>query len=288
MSRFLYLIILLGLVGCKPSSKPTNGQVTPVIMVSIEPLRFLAESIVGDSYKVVSLVPSGSSPETYEPTSTQMIDFERSDMFFYFGGLGFERTWLEKLKQLAPNVLFVGIANDIKHLGSHSHDTSEGTECHHDPHIWTSPNNMRDIARSIHTTLCAVDSARSDFYTSNLASLLLRIDAVNDSICSLTNGLSSKGFLIYHPTLTYFAHDYGLNQIAIESDGKEPSPYQLVNIIKKCRQDSVKLIFVQQEFTQRSCQVVAEEIGAKIVTINPLSYDWEREMLKIAHALKEQ
>lgn len=283
MNRILYIVILLLLTGCKPTPKNPNESEISTIMVSIEPLRFLVEAIVGDTYKVVSLVPMGSSPETYEPTPNQMIDLEKSDFFFYVGNLGFERAWLERLKQMAPNVHFKETSIGIEQMGEHIHNE----EHHHDPHVWTAPRNMQRMARNIYQALCVADSSCVDVYTKNLAYLLDRINVVNDSIRAITGDMVQKSFLIYHPTLTYFAHDYGFNQIVVEHEGKEPSPHQLIELIKLCRKENVKSIFIQQEFTQRSCQLIAQEIGGKVFFINPLSYDWEQEMIRVAHILRE-
>ena len=109
-----------------------------------------------------------------------------------------------------------------------------------------------------------------------------------NSIHTLVDSLHPKAFLIYHPTLTYFAQDYGLTQIAIETDGKEPSPAQLVRLIRLCKEKQVRTIFVQQEFDRRNAELIAKETGTHLVDINPLSYEWKEEMLKIARTLHAQ
>lgn len=113
------------------------------------------------------------------------------------------------------------------------------------------------------------------------------IERTEQTIRALLPEVKSETFLIYHPALTYFARDYGLTQISIEDDGKEPSPTHLQTLIRNCRRDKVKVIFVQQEFDTRNAQVIAREVGARIVPINPLSYDWEQEMTHIIQALTE-
>lgn len=122
----------------------------------------------------------------------------------------------------------------------------------------------------------------------NLQQTLADLQATEDSIRTLVDSLHPKAFLIYHPTLTYFAQDYGLTQIAIETDGKEPSPAQLVRLIRLCKEKQVRTIFVQQEFDRRNAELIAQETGTHLVDINPLSYEWKEEMLKIARTLHAQ
>jgi len=97
--------------------------------------------------------------------------------------------------------------------------------------------------------------------------------------------LSCRGFVIFHPALTYFADEFGLKQYSIEEDGKEPSPSSLRKLIEESRAAGVKVIFVQMEFDRRHAEQIAAEIGAKIVTINPLDYNWGEQMKRITKAL---
>lgn len=96
---------------------------------------------------------------------------------------------------------------------------------------------------------------------------------------------ADHAFMIYHPALSYFARDYGLHQIPIEAGGKEPSPAHLKALIDTCNSENVHVIFVQPEFDRRNAELIAQQTGTRVVDINPLSYDWETEMLNIAQAL---
>lgn len=276
--------------GCthkSPSS--TGGAEARNITVSIEPLRYLTEQIAGEAFHVTTFVPKGSSPETYEPTPEQMIDLGNSMIFFGIGDLGFERTWLERLKQTAPRTTFIDAADGIERMEGHrhSHDKRHGHAVA-DPHVWTSPCNMKSIAQNICQALCQADTAQAGIFRSNLQKTLKEIQAVEDSVRSLLTGISRKTFLIYHPALTYFARDYGLEQLSIEKDGKEPSPRHLAELTELCRTKQAEIIFVQQEFDRKNAALVAKETGSRITEINPLSYDWKGEMLKIAQTLHEQ
>ena len=99
--------------------------------------------------------------------------------------------------------------------------------------------------------------------------------------------LPSRTFVIAHPALTHFAADYDLRQLAIETDGKEPTPASLKALVAQARAEGVKVVFVQREFSDRSARIVADQIGARVVQINPLAYDWPGQMIHIAQSLKD-
>lgn len=271
-------------IGCQ--SKPKNTPQHRSITVSIEPLRYLAEQIAGEEYEVTTLVPKGDSPETYEPTPEQIIRLGESTVYFSIGGLGFEQTWAGRLQQNAPGVTFVQTAEGIDLIRqAHVHD---GHVSHADPHVWTSPKNMEHIAQTICESLCRIDSAQAETFRDNLENTLTEIRAVDDSIRRLIAPIREKAFLIYHPTLTYFAQDYGLIQIPIEHEGKEPSPARLVELAGECKAHRATVVFVQQEFDRKNAEIIAKETDTRIVGINPLSYDWPQEMLHIAQTLHAQ
>ena len=284
---WLYCLITVCLAAScrpgKPAAGNADGQKT--VTVSIEPLRYLTEQIAGPTIKVNTLVPKGSSPETYEPTPSQMEQLGKSMIFFSIGDLGFERTWLNRLQQAAPQTAFIRTSEGIPPLDNphHGHDGHQA-----DPHVWTSPENMKIIARNICMALCQADTANAVLFRTGLQQTLTAIEQIADSIRHLTDSIHQRAFLIYHPALTYFARDYRLEQVAIETDGKEPSPAQLARLIDECRKRQIRIILVQQEFDRKNAEMIAKEIHATIHTINPLAYDWGAEMLNIAQTLYRQ
>lgn len=284
----LLLAACLGsLIGCRQAGTADNERTRKeTITVSIEPLRYIAGQIAGEHFNIETFVPKGSSPETYEPTPLQMMKLAESLAFFEIGGLGFERTWLDKLRQTNPKLPFVRTSNGITRLNGHHHGSHREIES--DPHVWTTPDNMKVIAKNICTSLCQIDTASAGDFKKNLQKTLAELQSLDDSLHALTDTLDTRAFLIYHPTLTYFAHAYGLTQITMEADGKEPSPGQLAGLIATCKEKQVRIIFVQQEFDLDNAELIARETGTRIVNINPLSYEWKKEMLNIAKTLHAQ
>lgn len=283
MKKLIYILTLFILSAC---GNTTQKSEKPILTVTLEPLRYFTEAIAGDNYEVVSMVPKGSSPESYDPTPQQLVNLSKSQAYFRIGYIGFEQAWMKKLEANCPNMKVydtskgIDLIRDKGHWhGDHFHEG--GVE----PHVWNSTQNALIIADNIYQALCELDSTHQEDYRKRLDVLKQTIRQTDANVRTLLENADST-FLIYHPALSYFARDYGLKQVSIEEGGKEPSPAQLKALIETCRNENVHTIFVQQEFDQRNAQLIANELGVNIVSINPLSYDWVKEMIRIAEALK--
>lgn len=283
MKKLIYILTLFILSAC---GNTTQKSEKPILTVTLEPLRYFTEAIAGDNYEVVSMVPKGSSPESYDPTPQQLVNLSKSQAYFRIGYIGFEQAWMKKLEANCPNMEVYNTSKGIDLIrdkghwhGDHFHEG--GVE----PHVWNSTQNALIIADNIYQALCELDSTHQEDYQKRLDVLKQTIRQTDANIRTLLEKADST-FLIYHPALSYFARDYGLKQVSIEEGGKEPSPAQLKALIETCRNENVHTIFVQQEFDQRNAQLIAHELGVNIVSINPLSYDWVKEMIRIAEALK--
>ena len=282
MRNFIYILITLCLSACKPSAQ---SEQKPTITVTLEPLRYFTEAIAGDQYEIVSMVPKGSSPETYDPTPQQLVALNKSQAYFRIGHIGFEQTWMDRLASNSPQLKFFDTSEGIDLIRTAGHQ--HGDHYHAggvEPHVWNSANNAIILAENIYQTLCKLDSPNQTYYKERLDSLKLTIQETDKTIRELLQK-ADRTFLIYHPSLSYFARDYGLKQVSIEEEGKEPSPAQLKTLIETCRKENIHVIFVQQEFDVRNAQLIADELGVTIIPINPLSYDWPTEMINVAKAL---
>lgn len=271
LARYVVLMVTAGTLFSCSSSKNDNAN---KITVSIEPLRYLTEQIVGDRFEVVTMVPKGSSPETYEPTARQMADLSESILYIKVGELGFERTWMPRLTSNAPHITVVNSSEGItSHIGD-------------DPHSWMSARNAIIMAHNIYEAVKRIDVKDSVFFRQRLDSLCSVIHATDKYIRQTTAQAQCKSFIIYHPALTYFASDYGLEQLALEEHGREPSAAELEQIISTARAKGVKTMFVQREFANRNVDIITNTIGARKVEINPLGYDWNKEMRRIAAEIR--
>jgi len=260
-----------------------------IITVTIEPQRYFAEQLADSLFRIECMVPAGTSPETYDPTPVQMMKLARSKAYFCIGYIGFEEVWIDKLKQNYPHISFFDNSKGVSLIISgHSHSDGHFHKKGVDPHIWSSPKSARLIVQNMYAALVEIDPKNKNHYTVNLQRLFEQIDDVDEKITQILQNSSQKAFIIYHPALTYFARDYGLTQYCIETDGKEPSPDQLKSLIKAAKKEGAKTVFIQQEFDQKNAELVAKETDCRLVVINPLSYDWGKEMLHIAQALSDE
>ncbi|WP_289292621.1 zinc ABC transporter substrate-binding protein [Bacteroides sp. 41_26] len=290
MKHIPLLLIIVLLASCnmgKSGKNQDNGK--PVITVTIEPQRYFTEAIAGDKFDIISIVPKGSSPETYDPTPQQLVSLGDSKAYLRIGYIGFEQVWMDRLINNTPHIQIFDTSKDIDLILGEAHDHGDhqhagGVE----PHIWNSTNNALIIARNTYKALCQLDKENETYYLNRYDSLCQRI-MHTDSIIrkTLQQPGTAQSFMIYHPALSYFARDYGLQQISIEEGGKEPSPAHLKDLVDLCRQEDVRIIFIQPEFDRRNAEIIARETGTDIVPINPLSYDWETEMQAVAQALTD-
>ena len=260
-----------------------------IITVTIEPQRYFAEQLADSLFRIECMVPAGTSPETYDPTPAQMAKLARSKAYFRIGHIGFEEVWIDKLKQNYPQMPFFDNSEGISLIASeHSHSVNHAHEQGIDPHTWSSPKAARRIVQNMYEALVKIDPENKSRYAGNLQQMLEQIDTLDEKVTQLLSNSSQKAFIIYHPALTYFARDYGLTQYSIEADGKEPSPELLKTLMETAKEKGIKTVFVQQEFDRKNAELVAKETGCRLITINPLSYDWEKEIVHIAQALSDE
>lgn len=270
----IFLLTLVVLASCRQRGEGARLQVS----VTIEPLRWMTEQIGDTLVDVHTMVPAGSSPETYEPTPRQMVELSHSDIYIKVGCIGFETTWMERLMANAPQMKVVDASQGIAYV-----ESSDGVK---DPHTWTSCANARTMAANVCRALSEADAPHRTLYERNLHRLQQRIDSVDGAVGRALGGSPQRAFVIYHPALTYFARDYGLRQLPMEEEGREPGAAQMRQLVDEARRQRVKTIFVQREFSPRSTVAVRNATGAVPVEINPLAYDWPAQMLFIARALQ--
>ncbi len=280
----LLLCLCVVLCSCGGGRGGSTDGDKPLVMVTIEPVRYFTERIAGDLVRVESMVPRGSNPESYDPTPQQMMKLGSSTAYLDNGGyLGFEQSWLKRMQQNASDTRFFDLSEGMGLIT----DGHEATGI--DPHIWCSCANARIMARNIFNALVILDGANANAYTAGYNDLLAEIDRTDSIIRQKTSNIkTSRTFVIYHPALTYYAAEYGLEQMPIEKDGKEPSASGLKDIIDDGVKKHVRVVFIQPEFDRHNAEAIAAQIGARIVDINPISYDWSAEMVHIAESLQAE
>lgn len=273
MKRFLQIsTIALLSVACATQKTGDNEK---TIFVTIAPLQHLAEELTCGDFSVELLVKQGASPETFEPTSSDIARLSSAEMVFSTGLISFEQSLTHNI-----GARVINLSEGITTLGgtcSHHH-------CNHshgiDPHIWTSPRELRTMVGNMHRALMShyPDSTK---YNDAAGRIIARLDSL-DSYCQAHLGDGTKrAIMIYHPAYTYLAHNYNIEQIAIENEGKEPTAKHLIELVERGRQMGIRTIFHQPQYSAGKLRSIADELNAEIVVTDPLSFDIEAEIRRV-------
>lgn len=282
MMRKLFPLLLACLViSC---GRDTDDSKDKIITVSIAPFSYFVEKIAGDDFKVNIMVPAGADPHVYEPFPGQISKLRKSVAYISNGFLGFEMNWLDRFYEANPGMKKLSLGDAIEPLNSSDHHDGDHSESA-DPHYWVSPRCAMQIAMSVKELLSGLNPAEKEKYEANYQNLVAEIEELDSKCVEYFTGSSVKSFMIYHPNLAYLARDYSLEEIPVEFEGKEPSPSKMKELIDLARISNIKTIFVQREFDTKNAKVIAEEIGAEIVIIDPLSEDWKKSTSEIIEVL---
>lgn len=293
-SLFFVILLVMGF-GSAKAEQPARS-----IFVSIPPLRFLAERIAGEGLETHVLVPPGRSPATYEPTARQMAQLSEASLFFRVG-VPFENALLPKINSNMPHLQIVDLregialremekASDEEPEHTDHHTEEQGHGHHHsggrDPHIWLSPRLMRVQARTMLQALEAAFPEMSDSFTENFQKLDDDLQNLDAEIGTLLKPLAGRTLLVFHPSWGYFADAYGLQQKAIEYEGKEPTGRHLARVVGFAQEQGIRAIFVQPQFSRASATRIARIIEGEVVVIDPLAEDYLQNLLETARAIQ--
>lgn len=286
--RFIYIPLFCLLVLCSAACTGHKGG-KDTLMVSLPAQKWLLDSIVGDRFEVEAILDAGSNPETFEPTMQQLMSLQNSVAYFTVGGLGFELASLPKIQENFPDLQVIGSSDGIVPI-EHTHAHAEGhgkTHSHDDadPHVWTSLPNARVLARNMYDAVIRIDPDGKDYYAARFKALDSSLAALNDSISELLLPLKGRSFIVWHPSLSYFARDYGLNQISIEVAGKEASPARYKEQLDMSGDTSPLLFFTQAEFDSRQAANLAAELGLATSPIAVMQADIPAQIRQIANDL---
>lgn len=268
----LPLTLIFTVSGCESTSR-THDK--PLVFVSIPPHAFFVERIADTLVDVEVLLRPGASPHTFDPTPQQIARLAESDLYLQ-AGLPFERQIVNRIEAQNPQFSIVNLREGIKPLmlAEHSHGDEASHAEEADPHLWLDPHLARIQAQKIGAALVRLMPEATPILRENLARLTAELTALDDSLSRLLAPAKGRSFWVFHPAYGYLGARYGLHQVAIESEGKEPSARALAGLVEQARDEKIVALFVQPQFSTKSAEVIANAVGCQIVTADPLARDY--------------
>jgi len=255
------------------------------VLVTIIPQVEMVEAIGGDCVDVTVMVPVGENPHHYELLPSQMVEVANAKAYFTLGsGMEFEINYVDTIIEQNPDIEIVDIhiGVELKALDEHYGQEHWGNHSGGDAHMWLSPVNMKIMAENVYNALIKIDPDHKSEYESNYQNYSNRLNDLDVNITSMLEPYSGKSFMVYHPGWGYFGDTYNLKQIAIEEGGKQPGSAGVAAIIDQAKEENITVIFVAPQFDTSSAEVIAQEIGGRVVFANPLSDNYETTLFNIA------
>lgn len=269
MSKRSLIATLFFLVSLHAHAQETKLQV----FVSIPPLLELVSALLPDS-EIKSILPPGQNAETYTLSPSQFTAVVSADIVILLG-LPYEYAWQQKLTHKPSGPLVIEADKHIKKrtLENHSHGHNHDHHQHHtddaDPHIWLSVGALKQIAKQIAESLPERIQTEATA-NENLELINNQLSAFEQYGKSLFSACDTKTFFAYHGAWAYLADDYGLTQIAIEHEGKSPSPKHLQRVSKAIREHQPRGVIIQQQTPVSVVKPLLNRLQLTAVPLNPL------------------
>jgi len=284
--------------GANGGSGPAGGAASGAalsVFVSILPQAYFVERIGGDRVQVEAMVQPGQEPHTFEPTPKQMARLAEADVYFRIG-VEFEDSLMPRIQSTMKELRVVDCRQGLRlrEMEEHGHEEegADRDDADHDregvdPHVWLSVRNAMSIAATMRDARVELDPPAREAYQGGYRALVEDLEALDRRIASILEPVKGEPFLVFHPAFGYFADDYGLEQIAVQTGGSEPSARELAGLIRRAREEGVRVIFVQPQFSRQSAETVASEIGGAVAAIDPLARDYIDNLERMARTVEE-
>lgn len=289
----LFTSAICGALLCLAACAHENSGESRRLTVSIEPQRFMLERIAGSDWNVESLLANGEDPESFDPTMASLKSLNDSKAYFKVGGIEFEDNLIERMGS-GINVIDCGegierIEGTHNHAAHHHHDD----DCHgdhdhgYDPHIWTSLKTSKTMARNMLDGMISIAPRDSALFRKNYNSLISYLDSCDNVATRQLASAKGSSFMVWHPSLSYFARDYGLTQISIGLDNKEMSVASFKHNVDAAKDRGAVIFLVQPNFDAGKSADIAEAAGVQSSRINTLAYDMGAELMRIADLISK-
>lgn len=283
-SMFLSFLLLLAASCTKPSS--SHEPAKPLILVSIAPYKFFTQRVAGPDFNVETVVPAGANPHIFEPTSRQVAAISKGAVWFRIGE-PFEKKILPVFQEKNRAFTDFDLRNDIELIEDHHLNCSHCSMDHSDRHIWLSPKLAIKQARSIAQTLADKFPEKKDLFFENAEKLASELSELDREIASILGLMKDKTLLVSHPAFGYFCKDYGLEQLSVEYEGKDPRPRHLEAVLQKASASHTNLALALPQHNNKGAQLIAEKLHVPVRMIDPYSPDYFETLRLLAHIIAD-
>lgn len=289
----LVLLAVSAAGGCARHAAGPKGKL--MVGVGVLPLAYIAERVGDGRVQTLVLVGPGQEPHTYEPMPRQVGEMAHADLYFSVQ-LPLETRLIEKIASMNPRLKVVDVRQGVvlRQMTPAEEAAEEGHEHAHahgggepDPHVWLSPANAKRIAANMARALSEADAAHAAEYQRNLDAFQSEMDALDAAIARTLAPFKGREFMVFHPAFGYFADAYGLKEMPVEVEGKDPGPRQLAEMIKLAKERNIRIIFVQPQFSPKSAAAIAEAIGGAVIPMDDLAYDYVKNLQDMAGKVQQ-
>jgi len=254
------------------SEAPPDAR--PVVAVSVVPQAWLVERLAGARVRIVVMIPPGANEATHEPELAELRALSRASLYVKVGHphFPFEQAWLDRLLAERPDLPVV--------------DSSRGLDSlEQDPHVWVSPVRVLAMVGPLADALATLLPQDAEAIREREARLRERVREVDAGLREILGPARGGTFLVLHPAWGYLAEDYGLVQLAIQHENREPDPRRVAELVARARALGIDTVFVQPQFDPASARVVADAVGARVETLDPLAPDWDANLERVARQI---
>jgi zinc transport system substrate-binding protein len=285
-TKTLVILLTAILFACGSQKNKNRDGEKPVVIVSILPIKTFVEEIAGNDFEINVLLAPGASPADFTLIPSQLKDIARSEVWFRIGYIGFEFSWKEKIEQANRNMKVVNLSEGLdlitdEYLPSGKKSSTGGIN----PHTWLSPTLVKQMAANITEKLVLLNPEKEEEYRENLSRFVQKVEALDAEIRAALKPYESRQIILFHPSLSYFAREYGLVQYSLEPGGKEPTPQRMAALVDFAQKEDIGVIYIQSDFDRNQARVFAEEIDGKVVEMWPLNPKWFENLREITGLL---
>lgn len=253
----------------------TARAARPVVAVTIPPQRWLVRELAGELVEPLVVVPADQDPHAFEPTASRLAALSKAELWLTIG-LPFEATVRTRLAAISPSMKVVSIGTGLA-----------GDDGGRDPHVWLAPSLMAALATNACAALEALLPGSKGDFRAGLARVTGKIASLDSQIRKTLSGRPGRVLWAQHPSWGHFARAYGLEQRSLERNGAEPTPRQLARLSDDAAREGVTVLFSDPRHDPRLAEIVARQIGARVVPVDPLAENWDENLLSVARKLAE-